>query len=87
MVDYTLRRYVEVADNFKNGYAKRRICEILNSYGNILDPAVQDMLTLLRLTGAEPAYDWVFHRKEFFYPTEADAILEEEHQEACWDYE
>ena len=76
-----LEDYLEIdLDDFR----KKMICKKLNSYSF---GEASKAVAILRVLGIAPAYDWIGHRGEQFYPTVADVEMEEDWRFQCEDQE
>ena len=74
-----LEDYLEIdLDDFR----KKMICKKLNSYSF---GEASKAVAILRVLGIAPAYDWIGHRGEWFYPTVADVEMEEDWRFQCAD--
>lgn len=78
--------YESYLDIKLDDFRKNSICKILNSYER-LAPETIAMTKILRTLDICPAYDWIGHRNEWFYPTAIDVEMQEEFvcQSADWD--
>ena len=76
---FMLEDYLEIdLDDFR----KKMICKKLNSYSF---EEASKAAAVLRILDIAPAYDWIDHRNEWFYPTAADVEMEEDWRFQCAD--